>query len=279
MVTSGYTEHLGQFLPAEASGRPSFRLHGSPELTVFAALPKGESYLGIHMRTLQSCTVAGVTAAIALLSACDNKPAEAPAAPVAEAAPVASPPPPPTAEVVLAGLDKAGLCELLGNALSAKGKVVTADGCTATAGASDITLATADGVTTLPAAFVSDGSSVTVTAANASPIAVADARGGFSNVGMVFAGYAPAAGLCMQVEYFAPDGSSNSLFVWRNGEPVRVQFDLNKHETKLIQTYFPEPVIAAGKSGAFAVYRREPGLILKTVNFLDCSKVPPPEPK
>ncbi len=230
------------------------------------------------MRTLQSCTVASLAVAIALLSACDSKPADLPAAPEAAAAP-AAPPPPPTVEAVLAGLDKAGLCVLLGNALSPKGEPVTTDGCTATAGASELTLATADGASTLPAAFVSDGSSVTVTAANASPIAVADARGGFSDVGMVFAGYAPVAGLCMQVEYFAPNGSSNSLFVWRIGEPVRVQFDLNKHETKLIQTYFSEPVIAGGKSGAFAVYRREPGLILKTVNFLDCSKVPPPEPK
>lgn len=226
------------------------------------------------MRALQIRTIAGVAAIAALLAACDESPAETAAAsePAASTAPAA---PTPTVTEVLAGLDKAGLCSLLGNALSTKEKIVTAEGCAVTAGASDVMLATADGATTLPATYVSAGSSVTATAANVAPVAIADPRGGFSNVGMVFVGHAPAAGLCMQVEYFAPDGSSNSLFVWRIGERARIQFDLNKHETKLIKTYFPEPVIAGGKSGAFAVYRREVGTTLQTANFLDCSKVPP----
>ncbi|HOY76924.1 MAG TPA: hypothetical protein PLH23_04920 [Hyphomonadaceae bacterium] len=218
-----------------------------------------------------------LAAALVLISACGNKVAEKPVEPVA--APVAAAPPPPaTPAEVLAALDPAGACVLFGKALSSKEKEVDAAGCTTTAGPSEVTFATADGATKLVAAMAKPGETIATSAANTSPLATEDkAHGGFTNIGMVFIGQAPAAGLCAQVEYFAPDGGSNSLYVWRIGEPVRVPFNLNKHETKIIKTYFAEPVIAGGKSGAFAITRREPGTVLKGVTFLDCAQVPPPE--
>lgn len=221
-------------------------------------------------------SLAALLACAALISGCDSKaPAASAEAPAPAAAPAA---PPATPATVLAALDSAGVCDLFGRSMTTKDKEGSGSGCTAVAGEGGVTLTTADGATTLLAPFAVAGTTIPVNAANASTAAQEVAAvGGFTNVGMVFVGRAPAGGLCMQVEYFAPDGGSNSLYVWRIGEAVRVPFNLNKHETKTIETYFAEPVIPAGKDGAFSIYRRENGTVLKSVKFLDCTQVPPPE--
>jgi hypothetical protein len=214
-----------------------------------------------------------IAACLAANTGCDSKPAEPaePAEPVAEAAPAAAPPPPLTTAEIVAKLDQGQLCKLFQFAISTPEKKIAGAGCSITAGASDAVITTGDGAVSLTTPVVHDGSTITVAAPIASSVAVEDkTRGGWDNIGMLFIGEAPPAkDLCMSIDYFAPNGGSNSLFVTILGSPAAA-FSLVARETEWMKGKYAEPVLKAGTSGAFALTRRELGTLVKTVSFAAC---------
>lgn len=188
-----------------------------------------------------------MAACLAAVAGCDAKPAEpVAAAPVAAPAPAAPPPPLTTAEIV-AKLDNKAACKLFELAVSTVKKKIEVNVCAATAGEADVALATTDGAVTLTAPVVHDGSVVQVAAPIASAAAVENkTQGGWDNIGMVFVGEAPPAkDLCLSIDYFAPNGGANSLFVATQGAAA-APWSLASHETDWLKAQFPTPVLKAG---------------------------------
>lgn len=209
-------------------------------------------------------------AALGVLSACD---APAPATPEPAPAPAASTPPPPQkfdAAQAFAAVNPDTLCVLYSRAVSdSKTKIKKSD-CAVSNDASQITLATKAGADAMTVLLAEPDTTIELSAANASPRAIANAeRGTFSSIGLVFIGKAPASGLCMSVDYVAPDESSNSLFVSidPNADPER--FNL-KMTPEIAVSAYPAPVVPGGQIGAFALTRREEKAEVKSVSFKPC---------
>ena len=213
--------------------------------------------------------VAFAAAALSLLSACDA-PAPATPEPAPEAAAAPPPPQPFNAAQALAAVNPDTLCVLYSRAVSdSKTKIKKSD-CAVSSDASHITLATKSGADPITVLLAEPGTTIQLTPANASPRAIAsEARGAFSSIGAVFIGKAPASGLCLSVEYFAADESSNSLFVSidPNADPER--FNL-KITPEIAVSAYPTPVVPAGQTGAFALTRREEQAEVKSISFKPC---------
>ena len=211
-------------------------------------------------------------ATLAALSACDAKAPE----PVAEAAaPVAAtpPPPPPPLDVAtaLAAIDQNDLCGLFARASTDPKVRVGGRDCVVTPGATDIGIATKDGTSKLTVQIVEAGATVQLTPAIVSTQSVEDkTHGGFSNVGAVFIGRAPASVLCESLGYVALDGSSNSVFISTDPAAKGEMFDAQKTTASGGTATFAQPVVPAGTIGAFAVTRREPGMIVRSVSVKAC---------
>lgn len=212
-------------------------------------------------------------ASLGVLSACDA-PAPAAPEPAPAAAPEAASVPPAVqkfdAAQALAAVDQKTLCVLFSRAVSdSKTKIKKSD-CVVSGDAAAISLATKAGSDAITVLLAEPDTTIELSAANASPRAIANAAlGTFSSIGMVFIGKAPAAGLCMSVEYVAADGASNSLFVSidPNADPER--FDL-KVTPEIGVSVYQSPVVPAGQIGAFALTRREEKAEVKSVSFKPC---------
>ncbi|HPI49237.1 MAG TPA: hypothetical protein PLH23_13280 [Hyphomonadaceae bacterium] len=214
------------------------------------------------------------TVSMCALTACDNN---APSAPVESvvaepAAPVAAAvTPAPTVSSVLADVDVKALCALFNRAAATKAEKVTAINCVAEPASSAVALSITGGSLKLSAPLAVAGAKIPMTSDTVSSNAVEDKiHAGWSNIGAVFVGRAPDAGMCMEVEYFAPNGKSDSLFVARAGEKEAIAFSLVSNPEALQTLRFEEPVIAAGKTSSFALTRREPGVVVKSVTFMSC---------
>lgn len=221
-------------------------------------------------RTFQTLALASL--AMAALAGCDSKPAAPETAATEPAAAPTPPPPPPPLDVAsaMAAVDQKTLCGLFARA-SADAKVrVTGGDCVVTSGPTEIAIATKDGKSKLTVPLVEAGAVVPLTPAIVSTQSVADANGGFSNIGAVFIGRAPASGLCMSLDYVAVDGSSNSVFVSTDPAVKGAAFDVAKTGAASGGAAFPEPVVKAGAIAAVAVSRREAGMVVKSVSFKAC---------
>jgi hypothetical protein len=208
-------------------------------------------------------------ASLAVLAACD---APAPAAP--EAAPAASVTPPPAAfdaAQAFAAVNPETLCVLFSRAVSDSTTKIKKSDCVVSNDAAAISLATRAGTDGLTVLLAEPGVTVQLSAANASPRAVGNAANGtFSSIGLVFIGKAPASsGLCMSVEYVAPDEASNSLFVSIDPMANPERFNL-KISPEIAVSVYQAPVVPAGQIGAFALTRREERAEVKSVSFKSC---------
>ena len=212
------------------------------------------------------------TLSLAFLSACDAKPAEAPVVAAApEAAPAPAPPPPLDAATAMAAIDQKTLCGLFARASTDDKVRVTKSDCVVTPGTTDIGVATKDGSSKLAAILVEDGSVVEFTPATVSTQSTPNAtHGGFSNIGVVFIGRAPASGLCMSIEYLAPSGTANSAFVSFDPDAKGAVLDVGVSADKLASTTFAEPVVKGGAISVFSLSRREAGLVIKSARFKAC---------
>lgn len=219
------------------------------------------------LKSLGQLALAGVS--LAVLAGCDAPKAPEPA-PVVEAAATPPPPKPFDGASALAAVDQAILCAMFARASTDEKVQVANDDCVVTAGSSNITIATKDGSSTLLIPLVEAGASIDLTAETASARAVPDAvHGAFENAGAVFIGRAPASGLCLMVDYFAPDAGSNSLYVLVAGAKTdRLMVKANPEA--VAQANYGLPVVAGGAIAPFAVTRREPKLALKKVTMRAC---------
>lgn len=206
--------------------------------------------------------VAGVL--VASLSGCGEKPAE----PVVEAAEVVvEPPVVPKPELTQAAADDA--CRLYIKALYTGAEAPAAETCMATLTGESVAMATSHG----RALNVNNAIAGEVFTPAAELMwhraKLVEAKGAWENAGAVFV-TTSAEPLCLDIAAFAPDATSDSLFVLRatDQEPEMVPIPIDPEAEQSVSV--AAPVAPGGKAAAFAVFAREPRTLVKSLSFRAC---------
>jgi hypothetical protein len=182
-----------------------------------------------------------------------------------EAAPV--PAAPPKVEITQTAADDA--CRLFIKALYTGSEATASETCMATVNGDAVAMSTTHG-RSLPANNAVAGE-VFMPAAELMwhRAKMVDAKGAWENAGAVFV-TTSAEPLCLDIAAFAPDATSDSLFVLRatDQEPEIVPIPIDPEAELSVSV--AGPVSPGGKAAAFAVYAREPRTLIKSLSFRTC---------
>lgn len=180
-------------------------------------------------------------------------------APVVEAAP--------KVELTQSAADDA--CRLFIKSLYTGSETPSSETCMATLNGETVSLSTTHG-RSLPANNAVAGETFTPAAELMWHRAkLVEAKGAWENAGAVFV-TTSAEPLCLDIAAFAPDATSDSLFVLRatDQEPEMVPIPIDPEAEQSVSV--AAPVAPGGKAAAFAVFAREPRTLVKSLSFRAC---------
>lgn len=160
-------------------------------------------------------------------------------------------------------------CRLFIRALYTGSPTPAAETCIATLSGDQVSMATSHG-RALNANTVAAGESFVPAAERMWHRAkLVEAKGAWENAGAIFVTRS-AEPLCLEIAAFAPDATSDSLFVLRANdqepEMVAIPIDADAEQSVVVSS----PVAPGGKPTAFAIYAREPRTLVKSLNFRAC---------